>query len=331
MSPHTTRLKTAAVGATTALALTACGGGTGSDGDKAAADKPQGVVSQAQAKKIADHYEQVNNKANAAKDEKLLATVEAGQVYAMDKATYTLVKTWPDKEQKAYAKPFSYRDRQYVIPEKGTATWFAVRATSSEDSENSVLLVFDKVGGTHKMVLSLWADSGEPLPEPAIDKHGLAEVANPSAKVGKFAPADIGAAYEDLLQTGGKKKGAALTSTKPVENAKKTYRRSSKEGAADGMATKMFFAKAPADPSVYALRMADGGVLALFPAAHKQESLLKEAYRSNASLVPSKEQSAFGATRGPLITDMFEGQGMAELTPKATRITAVDFQHVDAR
>ncbi|MBB6419538.1 hypothetical protein [Streptomyces sp. AK010] len=60
-----------------------------------------------------------------------------------------------------------------------------------------------------------------------------------------------------------------------------------------------FFAKAPADPSVCALRMADGGVLALFPAAHKQESLLKEAYRSNVSLVPGKEQSAFGATRAP--------------------------------
>ncbi|MGW0290644.1 hypothetical protein [Streptomyces tuirus] len=331
MSPHATRLKTAAIGATTALALTACGGGTGPDDGKAADGKPQGVVSQAEAKKIADHYEQVNNKANATQDEKLLATVEAGQVYAMDKATYTLVETWPSKEQKAYAKPFSYRDRQYLIPEKGTATWFAVRATSSDDSENSVLLVFDKVGGTHKMVLSLWADSGEPLPEPAIDKHGLAEAANPGTKVGKLAPADIGAAYEDLLQTGGKKKGAALTSTKPVENAKKTYQRSSKEGAADGMATKMFFADTPADPSVYALRTADGGVLALFPAAHKQESLLKEPYRSSAALVPSKEQSAFGATRGPLITDMFEGQGLAELTPKGTRITAVDFQHVDAR
>ncbi|SMQ18872.1 hypothetical protein SAMN06272771_5333 [Streptomyces sp. Ag82_O1-12] len=46
--------KTAAIGATTALALTACGGGTGSDDDKAAADKPQGVVSQAEARKIAD-------------------------------------------------------------------------------------------------------------------------------------------------------------------------------------------------------------------------------------------------------------------------------------
>jgi hypothetical protein len=38
---------------TTALALTACGGQTGSDSDSGK-DTPQGVVSQAAAKKIAD-------------------------------------------------------------------------------------------------------------------------------------------------------------------------------------------------------------------------------------------------------------------------------------
>ncbi len=337
MSPHTTRLvrlprlKVAAVGVTTALALTACGGQAGSDSGKASGDDtPQGVVSKAAAEKIADHYEEVNNKANAAQDEKLLGTVEAGQVYAMDKATYTLFETWPKKEQKAYAKPFSYRDREFVIPRKGTATWFAVRAKSSENSENSVLLVFDKVGGTYKMVLALWADGEEP-PKPALDRHGLAEAVDPGTKVGKLAPSDIGAAYADFLETGGKKKGKALTSTEPVENAGKTYQRSSTEGAAGGKATERFFAKTPADPSVYALRTADGGVLALFPAAHKQESLLKESYRSIADLVPNDEQSALGATRGALITDVFEGQGLAELTPKSARITAVDFQHVDAR
>lgn len=335
MSPHTTRLvplprlKVAALGVTTALALTACGGQAGSD--SGVDDTPQGVVTQAAAKKIADQYEEANNKANAAQDEKLLGTVEAGQVYAMDKAVYTLFDTWPKKEQKAFAEPFSYQDREYVIPKKGTATWFAVRATSSVDRKNSVLLVFDKVGGTYKMVLSLWADGGEPLPKLAVDDHGLAEAVDPGAKVGKLAPADLGTAYEDFLETGGKKEGKALTSTKPVENAKQTYQRSSTEGAADGKATQKFFTKPPADPSVYALRTADGGVLALFPAAHKQESLLKESYRSIADLVPNDEQSALGATRGALITDVFEGQGLAELTPKAARITAVDFQHVDAR
>jgi hypothetical protein len=40
---------------------------------------------------------------------------------------------------------------------------------------------------------------------------------------------------------------------------------------------------------------------------------------------------SWSATRGVLITDVFEGQGLAELTPKSARTTAVDFQHVDAR
>ncbi|MFH9004408.1 hypothetical protein ACH4E5_14330 [Streptomyces afghaniensis] len=329
MSPHIRLVRLAALGATTALTLTACGGQAASD--SGTENTPQGVVTQAAAKKIADHYEEVNNKANATRDDKLLGTVEAGQVYAMDKATYTLFETWPKKEQKAYTKPFSYQDREYVIPEKGTATWFAVRAKSSENSKNSVLLVFDKVGGTYKMVLSLWADGGEPLPKLAVDRHGLAKAVDPDTKVGKLAPSEVGAAYEDFLETGGKKEGKALASTEPVENAEETYKRSSTEGAADGKATEKFFTKPPADASVYALRTADGGVLVLFPAAHKQESLLKESYRSIADLVPNDEQSALGATRGALITDTFEGQGLAELTPKSARITAVDFQHVDAR
>ncbi|MGW5132486.1 hypothetical protein [Streptomyces sp. NPDC004135] len=335
MSPHSprvvrlTRLKPALAGVALALTLTACGGTD--DGKAAGADAdaaPQGVVTRAAAEKIADHYQEVNNKANAARDAKLLASVEAGQVHAMDKATYTLFETWPEKQRKAYVKPFTYEDRSYVIPRKGTATWFAVQARSSEDKDNSVLLVFDKVGGTYKMVLSLWTD-GEP-PKPAVDRHGLAEAVDPAAKVGRFAPSDLGAAYADLLATGGTKEGKALAASTPVTEAKKTFQEADTKGTAEGMATKMFFPEPPADPSTYALRTADGGVLALFPAAHKQETLLKERYRSSASLVPSDEQSALGAIRGDLITDMFQGQGTAVLTPKSARITAVDFTHVDA-
>ncbi|MDN3024787.1 hypothetical protein [Streptomyces sp. S.PB5] len=332
--PYGRRLTATALGMATALTLTACGGGKASDGangEGSASAAPQGVVTEKAAAAVMDKYEKVNNKANAALDEKLLGTVEGGQVYAMDKATYTLVPTFSAKDRKAYGKPFSYQDRQYVIPEKGTGDWFAVRASSSENAKSSVLLVFDKVDGTYKMVLSLWADSGEPFPELAVGQGGLAQAVSADTKVGKLAPSDVATAYEDLLATGGTKEGKSLASTEPVKNALKTYKKSSTEGGADGAATEKFFTKPPADPSVYALRTADGGILALFAASHTQETLLKPAYRSNASLVPSDEQAALGATRGAVITDEFQGQGVAELTPKAARITAVDFQHVDSR
>lgn len=322
------------LGVATAVTLTACGGGAGSDGangEASASAAPQGVVTEKAAAAVMDTYEKVNNKANASLDEKLLGTVEGGQVYAMDQANYRLVPTFSAKDRKAYAKPFSYQDRRDVIPAKGTGDWFAVQASSSEDKKSSVLLVFDQVDGTYKMVLSLWADSGEPFPKLAVGKGGLAQAVGSDTKVGEVAPSDVATAYEDLLATGGTKQGRNLASTGPVKEALKTYKSSSTKGAADGAATLKFFTKTPADPSVYALRTADGGVLVLFPASHTQETLLKPAYRSNASLVPSDEQSALGATRGALITDEFQGQGVAELTPRAARITAIDFQHADSR
>ncbi|SNX63230.1 hypothetical protein SAMN06272735_5032 [Streptomyces sp. TLI_55] len=335
---RTRRVTKTALGVTTAVAmvtLTACGGGSDADGANgdasASAATPQGVLTAKAAAAVVDDYEKVNNKANAALDKPLLGTVEAGQLYAMDKASYTLVPTLSQKDQKAYRSPFTYQDRQYAIPAKGTATWFAVRAKSSDAGHNSSLMVFDKVNGAYKLVLTVWAEDGEALPELALDKNGLAEAVNPDAKVGKFAPSDVGAAYEDLLETGGAKAGKNLASTTLVKQAVKTYKDSSTKGTADGIATKKFFAKPPADPSVYALRTADGGVLALFPLAHTQEILVKEAYRSSRSLVPSEEQSALGAVRGDLITDRFEGKGIAELTPTAARITALDWQHVDSR
>ncbi|MEV7884264.1 hypothetical protein ACWD3I_37535 [Streptomyces sp. NPDC002817] len=333
-APYRHRLTATVLGMAASAALTACGGGgeaDGANGDASASAAPQGVLTAKAAASVFANYEKVNNKANAALDEKLLGTVEGGQVYEMDKASYTLVPTFSAKDRKAYAKPFYYRDRRYVIPEKGTGDWFAVQATSSEDEKSSVLLVFDKVGGTHKMVLSLWADDGEPLPKLAVDQQGLAEAVDADTEVGKLSPSDVSAAYEDLLATGGKKEGKNLASTKLVKQAVGIYKDSSTNGTADGVATKMFFAKPPADPSVYALRTADGGVLALFPSAHNQEILVKSAYRSSRSLVPSEEQAALGAIRGDLITDVFQGQGMAELTPKAARITALDWQHVDSR
>ncbi|MEV5846262.1 hypothetical protein AB0M32_30265 [Streptomyces sp. NPDC051985] len=322
----------AVVGAALVFALTACGSGSDTDAASApsgsAAATEQGVVGRAAAQKVVDTYEKVNNQANAGLDAKLLATVEGGQAYAMDQATYALAPTWSAKDKKAYRKPFYYRDRQYVIPAKGS--WFAVGATSSEDGHSSVLLVFDKADGAYKMVMSVWADDGQPLPKPALDAHGLAEAVDPAAKVGAFAPADVGAAFDDLYATGGAKAGKNLATTKPVDEAAKIYRDATAHGTADGIATKRFFTKTPADTSVYALRTADGGVLALFPVAHNQEQLVKEVYRSSRELVPTDEESTLGAHRGPVITDVFQGQGAAVLTAKATKVTAMSWQQVDS-
>ncbi|MBR8643718.1 hypothetical protein KEF29_41055 [Streptomyces tuirus] len=150
------------------------------------------MVTEATAKKIADHYQEINNKANAAQDEKLLATVEAGPARTAE--------------------------------QRG----------------------------------------------PGL-RQGRRHLQDGAAPVGRRrAPAEAG--------------------RRPRHEAGRERQEDVSAEQHRGRGQRQ---------SVYALRTSDGGVLALFPAAHEQESLLKEA-------------------------DVFEGQGLAELTPKAARITAVD-------
>ncbi|MEU6071924.1 hypothetical protein ABZ864_47775 [Streptomyces sp. NPDC047082] len=320
-----------------ALALTACASGSGTDSPTrppAAASRtspaPKGAVTPQDAAKIVDNYVKINNRSNATRNEKLLATVEAGQVNVQSRADYIQWKTWPKKDQKKYGAPFDFVNRSYYIPPATTASWFAVTATATTFKSKS-LLFFDKVDGTYKLVMAFYANPGEePIPKIALDRNGLATAVDPAQRTGAFAPAQLSSAYEDLFETGGARQGKQLTPTNVTRTAVKIYQKS-KKGTAGGKATKKFFAQHPDHTKVYALRTADGGVLTAFPTAHTQESLIKPRYRSSYDLIPNKIQSLYSATRGPVITDDFQGQALAELTPKSSRVISIEWHLVDAR
>ncbi|MGW0825230.1 hypothetical protein [Streptomyces sp. NPDC002845] len=328
------QLTVLAIGVTTAVALTACSAASGTDAAEdpspSASATPQGVVTEQAAKQVLDTYENVNNKANSTRNAKLLGTVEAGQLYVQDQADYVQWKTWPKKKQKRYGSPFTYQSRTYYIPAAGTASWFAVEVTASS-SKSRGLLFFDKVDGTYKMVMAFYEGDGESIPKIAVDRYGLATVVDPSKRVGTLAPDQLSPAYEDLFETGGTREGKKLTPTKLTKQAVRVYRDSEKSGTAEGHATKKFFAEDPASKRVYALKTANGAVLASFGTAHTQESLVKSQYRSSYELIPNEVQSLYSATRGALITDTYQGQVLAELTPTSARLTNSEWQHVDSR
>ncbi|MCF3128931.1 hypothetical protein [Streptomyces olivochromogenes] len=327
-----TRLTVLALGVTAGVTLTACGGGS----DDGAADKPttsasptpRGVVTKEKAKELLDTYEQVNNRANKAHDEKLLATVEGGQVHEQSKADYRLMSTWSAKERKGYGSPFFYRDREYYLPSSGT--WFAVKARPSSDPKDEALLVFEKEGSTYKMVSSAYTATGS-IPKIAVDRNGLATVADPSTKVGAYAPDQLGAAYEDFFETGGKKAGKRFATTEATKGSLKVYA-DRNDGEAGRWSNTSYFAAKPAHPTVYALKLADGGVLALFPTAHTQEQLLKPAYRSSFQINPSKTEAVYNPAKRTVVTDTFQGLGLAEL-PSAGKpdVTTIEYRMVDSR
>ncbi|WP_369228532.1 hypothetical protein AB5J52_48690 (plasmid) [Streptomyces sp. R39] len=334
------RLSVIPIGVTAAIVLSACSdngtdhpaAGTSPTVSKAPASR--GVITRTAAESVIDHYQATNNRANARRSAQVLGTIETGTLYAQDKADYRLWNTWTKSEQKEYGSPFTYVDRHLWIPPASSgATWFAATVTAST-TRAKALIIFDKGSGdTYKAALTLFKGKGESIPAIAVDRNGWAVLADPSKEVGGIAPAGLHAAYEDYWVTGGMKEGTRLAATtKPIKDALQIHRAAEKHGTADGYATKKFFATSPASVKVYALRAADGAVLAAFSTAHTQESLVKPQYRcKTADIVPSKEQAALGAGQGYLITDTFLGQGLASLTSRSARMTNIEWQAVGSR
>jgi hypothetical protein len=323
------RLTVLAIGVTTAVSLTGCGSSSSDAGRDAATPKasaaPKGVVDQKTAASVVDAYEKANNKANATRDAKLLGTVEAGQVHEQSKTDYKLWSTWPEKRQKRYASPFFYRDRQYYIPAADSgASWFAVKARSVKDPKDpGGLLIFDKVDGRYKMTAALGLEAA---PKIARDKHGFAVPADPSKKVGTIAPSQLGEHYEDFFETGGKEAKRYFASTEDTRESTKVYkeRNAGEEGR---WSTTKYDATEPAHPKGYALRLTNGGVLAVFATAHTETTVLKPAYLYNSKITPGPEARVFNPTPRIAITNTYQGQGLAELQPqKKAAVTELEYR-----
>ncbi|MET7391438.1 hypothetical protein ACFYPT_40885 [Streptomyces sp. NPDC005529] len=336
-SPPLDRLAVVAIGVTTAVTLTACTAETDTTNTAdrgrttvSASPAPTGVVTRQEASKILTGYENTNNRANKRRDARLLSTVEAGAVNVQSRADYEQFTTQSKSEQAEYGSPFRYVRRDFAIPRKGTATWFAVKATAT-GSQNPALLIFDKVDGTYKLVMALYSDKKAPIPELAFDKNGFVQPADPAKAVGDLAPNQLGDAFEDLVATGGKKSGTQFASTPLTKEAVKLYTECDKQNNSR-YATNKYFAKPPKDPSVYALKLADGGVLAAFPSAHTGETMLRPAFMASYKINPTKREAIYNRTSRVVIVDEYQGQALAELPPTGKpRIISREYRMVDSR
>ncbi|MFE9776165.1 hypothetical protein ACFYOV_31815 [Streptomyces sp. NPDC005931] len=346
MSPHSPRaryprLMLLTIATATAFTLTACGLGGHSESARRATAVPsaspaaQGVVTKAAAEQTLNTYEKNQQPGQRhAERQAILATVEAGQLNVQSRADYEQFKTFEAKEQQRYRSPFSYEDREYYIPGAGTADWFAVKARSSESADGEALMIFDKVGGTYKLTLAVHTDK-ESIPPIARDRDGIATAVDPARRVGPLAADQLSKALEDLVETGGRNEGRKLASTPLTRQSLKLHRDRNKRTAGQKGPvtwTTNFVHQPPAHPTVYALRLADGGVISLFPTARTAEYLNKPQYRSSRILVPGPTQALYDSRPRDLITDEYQGQAMAVLHPhRKARVIAQEYRLVDAR
>nr|WP_024127693.1 hypothetical protein [Streptomyces sp. F12]AHE40457.1 Lipoprotein [Streptomyces sp. F12] len=324
----------AAIGVTTTSALSGCATGESSTHmarpHTTISAAPKGTVTVEEADRLLDHYEAVNNKANKAQDARLLGTVEGGQVYEQSKADFRQWDTKSAKEQRQYEKSWFYVDRTYLIPPQGT-NWFAVSARFS-DSKTRALVVMAKTDGTWKVVASLDLDDSATLPKIDTSNHGLITPVKPSVRSGTLAASGLSDAYEDLFETGGSKAGKAIDQKGALAKDALDIYRNRNKGKDARMATTEYTRTEPRHDEVFALKLADGGVLALAPTAHKSTFALKPAYYFNYQITPSKEASVYNSAERPVVVTEYQGMVMAELPKRGkAELVAREYRLVDAQ
>lgn len=312
----------------TAAGLSGCASGGQPANDSPTSEPPtsappRGVVTRAEAEKILDHYQEINNKANRSRNAALLATVEAGQLYARSKADYEQFDTLSAKDKKQAGEPFTFTQRSFYIP--ATGNWFAAEASTT--GKNHTVMVFEKsadTGDTWKKVISLFPQQSLPAP---TTKDGVAEPTDANTTVGLLAPANVPDAVEDLFATGGTKDGSKLSHTN--DSAKSILTTYKERGNNLGsQATVNFFPATPLHQRVYTLRT-DAGVLVIAPLAHKEESLVKN---SGLQITPGKTESVYNRTPRALVTDDFQGETVVHL-PLQGKPEILDYRYamVDSR
>ncbi|MFG2951813.1 hypothetical protein [Streptomyces adustus] len=171
----------------------------------------------------------------------------------------------------------------------------------------------------------------DPIPEIAIDRHGLATAVNPTIRIGSLAPTQLGPAFEDLFATGGTRVATNLASTNATKEALTSYR-GRNTGRYAKFATLQYFATAPAHPTVYVLSLSDGGALAVFPTAHTSEFMLKPQYMTSLQITPSKTEALYDSAKRAIVTDTYQGQALAIMQPSGKpRVLAREYRLVDSK
>lgn len=165
------------------------------------------VITRAQAQQVLARYTTLDNEANLARSNALLAGIEAGSSYPMDTGTYRGERS-ADPSNSKYT-PISYQQAVYDIPRMAASAypkWFVARALNHSAGAPSVFeyLVFAQTAaGTP------WRDIDEPfilshvvVPQIAVDAQGYAITTDTTAGTAGLSVApgqveNVTAAYLD--------------------------------------------------------------------------------------------------------------------------------------
>lgn len=157
--------------------------------------------------KVMARYDEVSNKAAAARDLDLLAEVESGPLLAVNRAEMKIALRSDPNGSQAPA-PVTHRSPQLFAPEfHNYPLWFVDRSTvesaSGEERTMYGLTLRPDAGSTWRRVLEVAVDEGVEVPEVLTDDSGAAVELDPERDADLVRPADaIPRAYAGWIQGG---------------------------------------------------------------------------------------------------------------------------------
>ncbi|MER6531626.1 hypothetical protein [Streptomyces sp. NPDC001508] len=281
------------------------------------------------------HYSQINNKANATRNRRLLDTIEDGPLYAMSVADYKEEEGLPKAGQETY-RPWSYDlgSTRLYIPRfsSGQQRWFAAVTYSGKNNRYARLLVMAEQAAPRRweMVAAVDVDDKRLLPAITLDSDGYATALDAASaqKVAKPVVA-LRKAVLDNYATGGTVSGkktfaATKTSTRQIQ----VHERTTKKFGDRGSTT---FSAAPTEfPDSYALRTDDGGALVVFAHTHTQ---LDVAHRGLQINPDKKDRAWLGTAPSPLISYTFTCSDVAAVpaTPRKPALIGYTCRRTNAQ
>jgi hypothetical protein len=206
------------------------------------------AISKSQAEQVLANYQTINNRANAALDGNLLATIETGAQLEMDRAGYRLREAKKDKYT-----PFTYSRPAYYIPRQDTfPKWFAVEATSGS-TRHALLFTQEHEGGPWLLAADPFPSS--PLTGIALDKDGFATAVGPSDHDAALQPRKVASAHAATLSTGASGMAPGPFTTESRDALTRVQDELHKRGVT------LISDFAPDQQRTYALRTTAGGAL----------------------------------------------------------------------
>ncbi|MGW2822122.1 hypothetical protein ACWC24_14085 [Streptomyces sp. NPDC001443] len=325
-----------------ALTTTACGSSSTTTGTSARAThsvSPTPTAAPALTKQEAlaqiAHYSEINNRANARYDRRLLDTVEDGSLYAMSVADYKQDESLHKADRRKY-KPWSYDlDATNVyIPRfaSGRHRWFAAVTYSGKNDRYARVLIMAEQAKSRQweMVAAVDLDDKKQLPKIALDSDGYATALEAASAENVAVPVNVlRAAVGDNFSTGGDVTGRKVFTPSAASDRQVKAHDSTIHKFGDHGTTVFSAATSPFTDS-YALKTADGSALVVFAHTHIQHDAVSY---PGLKIVPEKKERAWlGTTNSPSFTYTFTCSDIATAptTPGKATLLGYTCRRTDA-